>query len=34
MINKNDKWHEEVLIKWQGLTTEEATCECYTNMQR
>ena len=25
MIKKNDRWHEEVLIKWQSLPSEEAT---------
>jgi len=34
MIKKNDKWHEEVLINWQGLTIEEATWKHYTDMER
>ena len=34
MIKKNEKWQEEVLIKWQELTTEEVTWEHYTDMQR
>ena len=33
MIKKNDKWHEEVLIQWQGLTYQEATWESYADIQ-
>jgi len=34
MIKKNDRWHEEVLIKWQSLLSEEATWESYEQMQQ
>jgi len=33
MIKKNAQWQEEVLIQWQGMTTEKATWEHFSDMQ-
>jgi len=33
MIKKNNKWQEEVLIKWHQMSKEEATWELYEEMK-